>query len=273
MAAAAANPFPGMNPYLEWHWGDVHQSVVTYVRNVLNERMPDGLLARVEERVYVETDESERPVRPDVRVVSVKTSRPSVGGAAATAAVVADPGPITTTDPVIFEFESEPITEGYVVVRDARGGQVVTLIEVLSEGNKAGGSGEQEYRRKQKEMREAGANVVEIDLIRTGRHVLSVPMNVVPAKYDTAYRACVRRANQPGRAEWYPIRLPDRLPVIRLPLRPEDPDLPLDLQWLIDEAYRTGRYDYIDYGLPPKPPLEGEDAAWADQLLKSKGLR
>jgi hypothetical protein len=32
-----ANPFPGMNPYLEDRalWNDVHHSVITYIRNAL----------------------------------------------------------------------------------------------------------------------------------------------------------------------------------------------------------------------------------------------
>jgi hypothetical protein len=29
----------------------------------------------------------------------------------------------------------------------------------------------------------------------------------------------------------------------------------------------------IDYGQEPIPPLDAEMAAWADQLLRSKGLR
>jgi hypothetical protein len=29
----------------------------------------------------------------------------------------------------------------------------------------------------------------------------------------------------------------------------------------------------IDYGLPPVPPFSETDAAWADVLLREKGLR
>jgi len=48
----------------------------------------------------------------------------------------------------------------------------------------------------------------------------------------------------------------------------------LPLQPLVDDAYRNGRYARtLDYGQPCDPPLEGEDAAWADQLLRSAGLR
>lgn len=30
-----ASPFPGMDPYLEQHWGDVHPSFITYARDQL----------------------------------------------------------------------------------------------------------------------------------------------------------------------------------------------------------------------------------------------
>ena len=53
------SPFPGMDPYLERHWGDVHQAVVTYIRDGLQSRLPGDLRARMQERVYIEI--------PDVR--------------------------------------------------------------------------------------------------------------------------------------------------------------------------------------------------------------
>ena len=34
------SPFPGMDPYLEPHWPDVHTKVVTYAADELNTRLP-----------------------------------------------------------------------------------------------------------------------------------------------------------------------------------------------------------------------------------------
>ena len=65
------------------------------------------------------------------------------------------------------------------------------------------------------------------------------------------------------------LKLRERLPIIPIPLRKTDPDVTLDLQPLLDQAYRNGRYDRTDYRKPCAPPLEGEDAQWAEQLLKS----
>ena len=40
------NPFPGMNPWLEAHWGDVHTSLTTYACDQLQPQLPAGLRAR-----------------------------------------------------------------------------------------------------------------------------------------------------------------------------------------------------------------------------------
>jgi hypothetical protein len=67
---------------------------------------------------------------------------------------------------------------------------------------------------------------------------------------------------------------PYRLPVIPIPLRAGDPDAQLDLQALVDQSYERAGYDLeIDYTQDPIPPLDAEMAGWADQLLRSKGLR
>jgi Protein of unknown function (DUF4058) len=48
------SPFPGMDPDLERHWGDVHQRIVTYACDRLQSRLPEDLRARMQERVYIE---------------------------------------------------------------------------------------------------------------------------------------------------------------------------------------------------------------------------
>ncbi len=64
------SPFPGMDPYLERHWGDIHTTFMVYARNQLNSQLPDDLQARVEESLAVtEDDQTKRTVYPDVRVV------------------------------------------------------------------------------------------------------------------------------------------------------------------------------------------------------------
>jgi hypothetical protein len=71
------------------------------------------------------------------------------------------------------------------------------------------------------------------------------------------------------RIDLYPMPLREPLPVVSIPLRREDAPVPLDLQELIDQVYTAGRYDDIDYALPPTPPLSADDAAWAAGLVNA----
>ena len=61
--------------------------------------------------------------------------------------------------------------------------------------------------------------------------------------------------------------------MISIPLRPADRDVPLNLQAILDQCYRNGGYDDIDYRGEPDPPLPPDDASWADGLLREQGRR
>jgi hypothetical protein len=69
----------------------------------------------------------------------------------------------------------------------------------------------------------------------------------------------------------YRVSLRERLPVINVPLRAEDDDVPLDLQALLDQCYHNGGYDEdIDYAAETVPPLGAADARWARALLRKQ---
>ena len=115
--------------------------------------------------------------------------------------------------------------------------------------------------------------MVEIDLLRSGQRVLAVPLGLIPLSHRTTYQVCVTRGARPRTHEVYRAGLREPLPTIRVPLRETDPDVPLDLQALIDRCYHNGRYDDINYRAAPNPPLAPEDAAWADALLSAQRLK
>lgn len=256
------SPFPGMDPYLEKHWGDVHASLVIYARDQLQEHLPGNLRARMAERVCVKHDESGQRADPACVVESKPRS------------VATLPTGIATTAPVLVHLPSEPLTESYIEIVDvASGHRLVTVIEVLSPANKSSSRGRRLYRKKQRELRKGKVSLVEIDLLRGGRRILSVPTALIPRSHRSQYQVCVRRGWKVLEVEVYRVALREPLPTIRIPLRPDDADVPLNLQALIEECYRKGRYDDLDYKQPPEPPLEGDDAAWAEELLKTRGLR
>jgi hypothetical protein len=59
-----------------------------------------------------------------------------------------------------------------------------------------------------------------------------------------------------------------------IPLRPDDADVSLDLQAVMEKCYRNGGYDgTLNYAVEPEPPLLGGDKKWVDTWLREKGLR
>jgi hypothetical protein len=170
----------------------------------------------------------------------------------------------------LIETSDEPVVEGFVQIIDTRqGGRVITVIEFTSPANKIGTVGRDAYRHKQRERVFGGVNFVEVDLIRSGPWILRVPEYRIPSRRGI-YHVCVSRGARPRRFEVYPIRLQDRLPGIRIPLRETDPDAVLDLQALIEQVYENGSYGYdVDYTQPPRPPLPERVADWANERLKA----
>src|SRR5688572_24915406 len=116
-----------MDPYLEVHWRDVHASLIIYARDQVQRHLPGEPFARVEERVFVESDEGFiRSVYPDVRVVEHGRS----GGPTA----VAEPDVEIAEPWLIHVRQPEPASETFIEIVDGgTGGRVVTVIEFLSQ--------------------------------------------------------------------------------------------------------------------------------------------
>ena len=258
------SPFPGMDPYLERYWGDVHGELVALARTALNQSIPAGLIARMEERIVIDSIDYLKPrvIYPDIRV----REDPNFYGSGSTAVASAP----AVAEPIVLEYDVEEHTETFIEISDAESGTLVTVVEVLSRANKLPGKGRNDYRRKRKELSRAGVNLVEIDLIRRGSWRQLLEPLAAPPRVRTAYRVIVRRGVQTrtsGRAELYPIPLRGRLPVIPVPLRPDDTDVTLDLQSLMEQVYINGRYEYTRYDRPASPPLSKSDGAWAAELI------
>lgn len=265
----ASSPFPGMDPYLEPHWLDVHTKLVAYAADDLNARIPDGLFARAQERIAVESG-SDEPHRlsPDVRVLEfVEHAAPVVAGPGAADSLV-------ISAPYRLVAIVEPITERYIEVIDGESERLLTVVEVVSPTNKRG-DGLREFRDKRGDLLASGVHVVEIDLVRAGNWGKLLEPHVCPRAAVALYRATVRLGSDPqGAVHLFPISLRGPLPKLPIPLRLQDAPALLDLQSLLDRAYRNGRYGRsLNYTRALEPPLEPGDAAWADELLKSAGRR
>ncbi len=257
---AMPSPFPGMDPYLEDRWSSVHVLMMAALATGLKRSLPPGLQARPEEAVRIQSVGGDRlrDYRPDVALVEVPVT-PSAGRSAVV--------PSVTARPIELAVRREPIVTRNVVIVDLRNAdRVVTVIEVLSPRNKRAGPLNDDYRDKLGGYETAGANWVELDLLRSSRRHLAVTWDDLPAAERRDYLAVVFRATT-ARVSAYPIGLRERLPTIAVPLRPGEADVSLDLQAVIHRVYDEGPFDDLDYARPADPPLSDADAQWAAGLL------
>jgi hypothetical protein len=164
-----------------------------------------------------------------------------------------------------------PQTARHVKILDLSSGErVVTPIEVLRPTNKLTIAGREEYRRKQRDYLLAGVNLIEIDLLRSGQHVMAAALEFIPSARRRTYMMSVQSRT---RTTVFGASLREPLPVISIPLRPTDRDVSLNIQQIIDLVYDRGRYAKLNYQTDPEPPFAPDDAAWVDELLRDKGLR
>ena len=259
------NPFPGMNPWLEAYWGDIHTSLTTYARDYLQKQLPSDLQARVEEYLsVVEPDEESRKLRrisPDVQIIQ------QPGLATSGTALALDD--LNVDQPLKVRRRSEPQILRYIQIVDIKAGRkVVTAIEFISLANKATAAGRRQYLAKQNHFLEAEVNLVEIDLLREGTWVLAAEREIYPERFKAPYRICVVRGATSEDAEVYQATYCVPLPTIRIPLRATDVDVLLPMQLLVNEAYENGRYgNDLDYDTEPEPPLDEADRTWIKKHL------
>ena len=161
-----ASPFPGMDPYLERHWLDVHGRLVTYAADAINGLLPDDLVARSEERIAVASRDDEtrrRYLGPDVRVFEIARF-----GTTHTPAADHDQGAVAVLAPYRLASLDDPIREHSIEIREVDAdNRVVTVVEMLSPTS-LNGKGLDEYLDKRARLLRGGVSVVEVCLVRAG---------------------------------------------------------------------------------------------------------
>ena len=262
------SPFPGMDPWLERPavFPTVHGHLVYNLHAALNAILPAGYAATTDSRVYV--DPELRRI-PDVGLHG--PTHPPADDPNGFAAALAGAGLLA----VEAEPVSDPIEERYLKIFSVDDDRLVTAVEVVSPTNKKPGEdGRVSYRQKQGEYRASGVNLVEIDLLRGGPHTTAVSEDQLRAAGPFDYHVCVTAACHARTCFVAPIRLTDRLPLLPIPLDPGVPPVTVDLQAVFDRCYDEGRYGFLaKYDRrQPDPPLTAEQQAWAEGILREKGL-
>ncbi len=248
------SPFPGMNPYLEQEdaWRDFHEAFLPAAREFLSPQVSPAYVVKLEENLYIHergADERHLIGYGDVTVSRARATGPT---GAVTAAL--------TAPSRILLPHVDVVSESRLEIRDRRTRSLVTVIELLSPTNKRPGEDRHAYLCKRKGLLGSETHFVEIDLLRGWPRMPFAE----PATGD--YCVMVSRVEDRPRAEFWPIGLRERLPVIPIPLQDPHPDAQLDLQAVLHRVYDAAYYcDYI-YDGSPWPRLSEEDAAWAREV-------
>ncbi len=240
-----------MDPWLE-HPAlrpDVHNRLVAAIGDDLSPRVAPRYYVALERRTYhLEPDDLVFVGRPDLAVIRGRGGEAPAAAASSAAAV------LEVSVPGVDEVE-----ECYLEVRDVESGTLVTLLELLSPGNKLHRQGREDYLVKREEVFSTRTNLVEIDLLRDGR-----PMPVEGALRPADYRILVRRGHEGRRARLYVFSVRDPIPSVGIPLLPGDAEPQLRVGDVLHGVYARARFDLrLDYSKDPVPPLDEADRAWA----------
>jgi hypothetical protein len=244
-----------MDPYLEHPalWPDVHNSLIAAIRDVIAPVIAPRYYTRLETRTYLlKPDDLEFIGRPDIAVITRQPGK-SIGPLAQAGAAV-----LEVEVPLLDE-----VSESYLEVHEVGTGTLVTVLELLSPVNKLHGQGRRDYLHKRNQVFWTLTNLVEVDLLRAGE-----PMPVSSPGVSSDYRVLVSRGSERPRAQLYPFSIRQPLPTVPLPLLPGDSEPPMELNAVLHGLYDRARFDLgLNYAAPPVPPLSGEDAAWASDLV------
>jgi hypothetical protein len=253
--------FPGMDPWVEHPaiWLDVQNSLITAIRDELVLRIAPKYYAGIEQRVYaLEPGELVLVGRPDIAVArAMAVDLPFEADDAEESAAVG----MVDVEVLI----DDKLEEWFLEVHDVETGTLVTALEILSPYHKCDTQGRKEYIEKRQWVLRSQTNLVEIDLLRAGE-----PMPLRRRTIDTDFRVLVSRGATRPRAKLFTFNVRQPIPVIPIPLLPEDVEPELDLGALVHALYNRARFDLrLNYSRPPVPPLSKAKVDWARTIIAS----
>ena len=243
-----------MDPYLEHPalWPDVHNRLIAAIADALVPLVAPKYFVALERRAYLfEPDDLVLVGRPDLSIVR---PRPAL--------TLAEPLPAFSGVLEVDVPMANEVSEDFLEIHEVKSGSLITILELLSPTNKLDPDGRRQYERKRTQILGAFTNLVEIDLLRAGE-----PMPTYGRPMQSDYRILVSRGWQRPRSHLYPFDVRQNIPQIPIPLQKDEPEPLLDLNGVLHALYSRARFDLrLDYTQQPVPPLNNEDAAWAQRL-------
>ena len=234
------SPFPGMNPDLEHPkgWAGFHNRLIAAAADSLVPQVVPRYYVDLQRDVYLSdaTDPGDSG-----RLLGYPDIGLDRGGRAATSGTLTVTAPARVTIPPPVEL----LRMSYMEIRDADSEDLVTVIELLSPSNKVGDD-RRAYLRKWQRFMESRVHFVEIDLLRGGQRT---PWEHRP---ECEYAVTVSRWEARPTADYWPIRLRERLPVIPIPPPGGRHRADARLTDPATQGVRRGRLP-----IPPLPPTAG----------------
>jgi hypothetical protein len=260
------SPFPGMDPYLEGEmWMEFHDRLANQISEQLLRALPERYTALLNKHYWLDdgaleiVSEARSGMYPDVHVVETSRAQEALAEY-----IVAE------TRQEVVELVS-PIPQAIpalsVEIRDVAQRRLVTVIEILSPGNKRG-KGWEQYNDKRAELLGTRTHLVEIDLLRAGKRILL--LGELPV---ASYFCFLSRVERRPRTQVFAIGLREKLPTLPIPLLRPDPDIALDLQAAVDACFNLVHYErLLDYTQPPPlPELNADDLQWVQEKIRAAG--
>lgn len=266
-----SSPFPGMDPYLETSlWTTLHFSLASEIIRQLVPQIYPHYVALPVERFIMESPDtiSITATNGHTPPPVAKTTYPDVGITQATVPLDGTSTVTkraTTTMPTPTRMSTvipEAIPHVEIEIRDSKGRQLVTAIEILSPINKRD-IGYTKYIQKRQKILQSTTHLLEIDLLRTGKRVpMTEPLPT------GRYFVFLSRAEERPLTDVWPIQLEQQLPTIPIPLLHPDESATLDLQAAFTATYDLSHYDLlIDYTQLPDVTLSSQERRWINKNL------
>ena len=261
------SPFPGMDPYLEGEmWMEFHDTMANEIRGQVMRLLPARYTALLNKHYWLDdgaleiVSQARSSMYPDVHVVEASRVQEALAEYV-----------VTDTRERVLELVSPMLQEIpalSVEIRNVAERRLVTVIEILSPGNKRG-KGWEQYNDKRVELLGTRTHLIEIDLLRAGQRI-----HLLGELPDAPYFIFLSRVQKRPRTLVFPLNLRVKLPTIPVPLLPPDPDVSLDLQSAVDACFNLVHYErLLDSTQPPPPPeLNADDAQWAGEKIRAAGF-
>jgi hypothetical protein len=249
-----------MDPYLEQpgSWEVVHWDLIEGIQQFLMPILRPYYYLAIEQRAYLTVSPPAELVLNDPKALMVPfQDEPQESNV--------ELGP-RAIEPVRGQLPvPEKVTERYLEIRIAETQEVITVIEVLSPGNKRFGEGRGQYERQRLVVLGSPAHLVEIDLLRGGQP----PTMNVAGQND--YRIVISRSEQRPQADVYLFSIRQAIPDAPIPLRFGGPEPTLMLNHILHQLYQKNEYGLaVDYRKSPPPPeFSKSDLAWLKPTTRS----